>query len=299
MREHSYRGWRAPAGSQGVKVAALLLAAGTIGAVVAAACTSSAPAEQLGAHVVLSCLADGVACKHDNQCCGANCYAGACIPRSPGCVEDNYACASASDCCTGDCDPDGFCNLPSCQADDAGCSADRQCCSSKCQGGFCAAPPDGGACVEYYDPCVANADCCSVTCLNGFCEPVDAGARCMDDLITCGSNADCCSSYCNASTTTCGFPPNAGACGTNGSACSKNADCCSSVCNMTEGICDSYPCVADGKACKVEQGDAPCCDGFACTQGTCAQCLHIGKPCQLNIDCCSLTCSHGSCVRSQ
>ncbi len=267
-------------------------------AVVAACATASSL--QAGAHVVFVCIADGLPCKHPEQCCGYDCRDHVCeqLPRDGGCVENNYACSSASDCCTGDCDPDGFCGLPACVTDGMSCKNDGQCCGHVCSPrGICVAP-DAGACTEDYNPCgIGVPSCCSgaAGCGDaGFCGPLDAPPRCKDDLISCSSHADCCSSYCNPGTALCGFPQNATNCLTVNSAC-DGGECCSGVCDPAQGICDPFVCVENGGACDA---GGECCSQLRCAGGSCRGCITNGNACQQDLDCCSTICSHGSCSRT-
>jgi hypothetical protein len=114
-------------------------------------------------------------------------------------------------------------------------------------------------------------------------------------MITCASHTDCCSSWCNPQTATCGFPPNATNCLTNASACAKDEDCCSANCNPLSGTCGPFACVADGGACDA---GGECCDGLRCAASACKECLANGESCQVDLDCCSLICSHGTCSRT-
>ncbi|MGB0716795.1 MAG: hypothetical protein ACPGXK_13010, partial [Phycisphaerae bacterium] len=54
-------------------------------------------------------------------------------------------------------------------------------------------------------------------------------------------------------------------------------------------------CYPDGHACP---GQEACCDGLVCSGGTCsagASCSGSGSLCSVNADCCSNSCSFGTC----
>ena len=150
------------------------------------------------------------------------------------------------------------------------CSAPSECCSNVCSSGQC-----GLMCVADGQPCQKATDCCSLACNGGTC----GGTICLQN----GQGA-----------------PGSGK-------CTSNAECCSDNCDATRGDrCNAgtqQRCHAAGERCTGDGVDG-CCGGATCIgRGTSQEhcglptdvCRGAGAACSAAFECCSSSCSAGSC----
>ena len=208
-----------------------LLAAGTLGGIVAL--LGHAPAEAShGCHHV------GKPCTRSSQCCtGARCQSGTCK-----CKAIYFKCGTI--CCLdgATCFPlfGGQVCLPGLKAPGDRCdpTLPGQCASGKCTC-FVADPPNGCICRE--------ADCAATQGL-------------------CTDGADCCRGSCIAASSTCGGSNGSKrCCFVLGEVCVEDCDCC----NSPNHACQGGTCCVDLSGfCVI---DAECCGDLVCSNQHCAQ----------------------------
>lgn len=243
------------------------------------------------------CRNSGGVCGADSQCCGtAACVNGRCsgtrLPTpapSGGALALGAECASTSQCsqtggsvvCADNGIPsDGAKNC--CRNSGGACAADLQCCAGlRCVNGTCGGatspPPSGSGSLRPGATCTETAQCSqtggAVICAdNGIATdgPLNccrtAGGACADSVYS----ADCCYGlYCRNGV--CGNLPTDGTVALGG-ACTDLREC-----SQTGGetFCDDNGIATDGarnccrRAGGACSGDAGCCAGLLCVNGTC------------------------------
>ena len=236
-------------------------------------------------------LCAGQACTENDQCQTGDCTGGKC--RMPACLpgsderkdtcevchtcENDHACAAHGDCLSGFC-ADGLCK--SCKGDSdcpEGPCDNSRCtlvvCSNQVEdegetgvdcGGLCApcaAPCDGGDCVDAGDGGSDAGDGGDPGCMdsakNGSETDIDCGGACQpcDDALGCANDADCKSGVCDDALHTCAAPTCSDSlqngdetgvdCGGNkcgncpGADCVTESDCASGFCAAMSMICSS------------------------------------------------------------
>jgi hypothetical protein len=248
-------------------------------------CTSDA------AHGKGLCSSCGAATPPSSVCCtrnsSNNCtsYSGASCPcDSSQCLR----CDSNTGTCVG-CTSDETCLSGSCCATSQVCGTgtSASCCpeGQECVAGVC--------CTSNNVSCNADSECCSRNCVNGTCVPCPSGTT------PCGTQ--CCQTGATCVNDTC--CPNAQVCGTGTSrtCCPEGRVCVSGVCQCPTGttlclgncVSTSCPpnqffdpsfctcCASTGGTCSDRN---QCCSG-SCSNGTCA-CSPSGAKCVTSRDCC-------------
>ena len=107
-------------------------------------------------------LDNGQLCTSHGECCSGNCAEHDNLPMACACVAPGIACGRNADCCNMDC-VDGLCAL-SCGSADIICGGSiNSCCADlACLGGRCRTR---GMCLAQDEVCTSGADCCSGSCV--------------------------------------------------------------------------------------------------------------------------------------
>jgi len=231
-------------------------------------------------------------------------------------------CGGNSECCSGSCDH--TCGQPA----GGECLSSTDCSSGNCDGGVCACSTS----LAPYGSCATNADCCDgISCNYEDYSHVQWGHCCDQVGGVCHSTLDCCNQNCVDGGCAC-LPEGLLARGPG--ECMVDSDCCQGKCLPLQGggnaclngpgewcdgggDCYTNSCVAEACAtCSVANGicsgDQACCAGLVCAMSfqefeeegpqrglvdagsNC--CGPAGATCQDAGDCCSQTCTQGSCV---
>jgi hypothetical protein len=277
-----------------------------------------------------ACVAADAACVRGFDCCSGTCTGSKCVGSAPGpgpsgdggstanptCGAPKATCTQGSQCCSGSCQPvTGQAGViqcrDACRADGVACTNAQDCCSLGCFNGVCAAK----LCILQSEQCQTNAECCSNLCdpATKKCMIDQANSTCRPSGETCnsGSQRGCCGAtpgndLCdktNYNPPRCVNPP--GLCKGQNATCAANAECCGGVCNPTTKTCAAPVCVPSAGACTT---GADCCSA-SCTNGSCdeplpkpgadggggGQCLSAGLSCTDNAQCCTTFCVGGFC----
>lgn len=268
---------------------------------------------------------DGLICPELEECDDGNSDGGdGCDPS--GVIEDGWACTGEPSVCSPpacandeDCLVGERCDISSstcvaCAATGEACSGSIACCSGICD-------LSGGTCVE----CVADSDCddgsscttdachlggtCShtaveTTCTNGLDDDCDGQVDCADtDCASCGcvdSDADgytVCGGDCGDANPNVN-PGEAEVCNSMDDDCDGTVDegcsACTGALSSCAGVCvnletDEMNCGSCGTTCWAMSH---------CVSGACVTCHGAGALCSSSADCCSDTCSSGTCAAS-
>jgi len=261
-----------------------------------------ASASGAGAYTCLpftSCGKTGRVCRDNTDCftaaggCTSGCDRGIC--KVLGCLRQDAPCTTQSECCsgylcTGPVADGGLvvgsarCVLSAPNVIPLGdlCSASDQCVSKFCSTGVpptCTNPPSGklgeacGTCnsglrcdnsrcvIDDRRGCALDSSCHSGQCLAGFCSPrfeaTTNNRICRQLALLCGDDNDCCTGACDAVEKQCTLTPTL----LDGGTCT--VDPITQACVAPGG---ATVCIGPHGSCA---GDPPCCNGMACTNGTC------------------------------
>jgi hypothetical protein len=273
-----------------------------------------------------TCL-NGSCCPNDQVCGSTCCPSGQTCVNGSCCARDNVC---GSTCLAAPCDSSQCLRCDSNTGTCVGCTSDETCLSGSCcatsqvcgTGTSTSCCPEGHECVagvcctSNNVSCNADSECCSRNCVNGQCVPCPSGttpcgtqccqtgATCVND--TCCPNAQVCGTQCCQTGATCvngTCCPDARVCGTGTSrtCCPEGRVCVSGVCQCPTGttlclgncVSTSCPpnqffdpsfctcCASTGGTCSDRN---QCCSG-SCSNGTCA-CSPSGAKCVTSRDCC-------------
>jgi hypothetical protein len=259
-----------------------------------------------------SCLQEGNPCSGGSNCCSRTCFdpgtgATVCLPAG-GCRLTGTWCGNNDECCGGGVNPNGtvVCRNGRC---DNGMSCNGV-------GNICgrANLPDGGSIMIN-----ASMNCCGG---DDACKLDRSGIpRCFGGP---AADAGACPS---------GYTGQAPCCISTGNVCQFRDQCCNGqLCLPGDGgvlRCQGLSCLGAGAACATDGGTAACCAGTQCIQGACRPpppppvdagvvdagvlpdggvvtvdagvvdagvlCTANGGTCQFSVQCCSMTCTNGTC----
>jgi hypothetical protein len=272
-----------------------------------------------------TCKSVGSACVQGTECCVGSCTGTQCggVVADGGtkaCNGANAACAKGFDCCSGTCNGnlcvgstltgaggDGGVGGPAataCTAPADSCTTSAQCCSGLCE------PVTGQAgVIQCRDACRADGitcsdaqDCCSLSCTGGKC----GGTICLVESESCTNNAECCSNLCDPDKHQCIIDAANSTCRPTGETCNSGPQrgCCGAT--PDNDLCDKVDfnpprCIAPPSQCKGDK--ATCTDDAQCCSGTCdpttksclTQCVPAAGACKTGGDCCTSSCTNGSC----
>lgn len=226
------------------------------------------------------CHSGGAACSDGVACCGdQKCEFGYCKPADGTQCRGFGADCSASKCCQGKtCTKFAFgsrCTIATtCTKEGSPCADSGNCCGGlTCRGGVCAPPLREAGCKVIGETCGTTQTCCPST---PYCESMKCCIPSDWANVSCGKNADCCSGSCKG-----------GICLVSGlgGSCTFDADCGQKY----DSPVTAPRCGVTGTCCVPQNGTcsspSDCCSG-SCTNGTCG-CLPKGTTTNDVGSCCS------------
>jgi hypothetical protein len=195
----------------------------------------------------------------NNRCMVDTCQSGMCR-QDP--VATGTPCTQSSG-RPGLCDASGHCM--ECVSD-GDCDDGNDCNANSCQNGVCQHPPLGAG-----SPCTRSEGG------SGVCDGAGQCVRCVSDA-DCDMGNPCATPRCEPNSHTCAY------------AYKANFSSCGGTNHCYDGTCEGCR-----QAVQVCEQANQCCDFYETWGGGCSYFTHLccrscGAPCQLNFECCSLSC---------